>query len=150
MHYRGTSLIRTRILLGPYRRRMPRVIGGWARSYGRGTHLHTKTTFFFHAEGREANPLTKNGLAELLSMVENWTSLAGTYDTSPNCLFTTSKRMDCILRSYSSAKRILATCPHQILMSLQIVEQTCHDSGLAFRATLEFHFLKNKLFETSC
>jgi len=32
--YRGTSLIRKRTPLGPYRRRMPRVLGGWAFSYG--------------------------------------------------------------------------------------------------------------------
>ena len=39
--YRGTSLIRIRLPLGPYRRPMPRVLGGgyggWAFSYGRGT-----------------------------------------------------------------------------------------------------------------
>ena len=39
--YMGTSLIRKRTSLGPYRRPMPRVIGrvigGWAFSYGRGT-----------------------------------------------------------------------------------------------------------------
>jgi len=33
--YRGTSLIGNRILLGPYRRPIPRVLG-WAFSYGRG------------------------------------------------------------------------------------------------------------------
>ena len=39
--YRGTSLIRKRIPLGPYRRPMSRVLkgvlGGFAFSYGRGT-----------------------------------------------------------------------------------------------------------------
>ena len=36
--YRGTSLIRKRTPLGPYRRPMPRgVLGGWAFSHGRGT-----------------------------------------------------------------------------------------------------------------
>jgi len=39
--YRGTSLIRNRLLLGPYSRTMPRVIqwtyGGGAVSYQRGT-----------------------------------------------------------------------------------------------------------------
>jgi len=34
---RGTSLIRKRTSLGPYRRPMPRVLGWWAFSYGRGT-----------------------------------------------------------------------------------------------------------------
>ena len=38
--YRGTSLIRKRPLLGPYRRPLPRrprrLLGGWAFSYGRG------------------------------------------------------------------------------------------------------------------
>ena len=35
--YMGTSLIRKHTPLGPYRRPMPRVLGGWAFSYGRGT-----------------------------------------------------------------------------------------------------------------
>ena len=35
--FRGTSLTRTRTPLGPYRR--PRVLGGWAFSHGRGTHV---------------------------------------------------------------------------------------------------------------
>ena len=35
--HRGTSLARKRTPLGPYRRPMPRVLGGWAFSYGRGT-----------------------------------------------------------------------------------------------------------------
>ena len=34
--YSRTSLIRKRNPLGPYRRPMPRVIGGWAFFYGRG------------------------------------------------------------------------------------------------------------------
>jgi len=34
---RGTSIIRKRTPLGPYRRPMPRVLWGWAFSYGRGT-----------------------------------------------------------------------------------------------------------------
>ena len=42
--YRGTSRIRKRTPLEPYRRPMPRVIGGsygsWAVSYGRGTPVH--------------------------------------------------------------------------------------------------------------
>ena len=33
----GVPHLRKRTLLGPYRRLMPRVIGGWAFSYGRGT-----------------------------------------------------------------------------------------------------------------
>ena len=41
--YRGTSLIRKRTPLGPYRRPMPRVLGGvlaeWACSYARGAHV---------------------------------------------------------------------------------------------------------------
>ena len=41
MRYRGTSVIRNTPLLGPYRRPMPRVLGGvlggWAFSYERGT-----------------------------------------------------------------------------------------------------------------
>ena len=35
--YRGTLLIRKFTPLGRYRRPMPRVEGGWAISYGRGT-----------------------------------------------------------------------------------------------------------------
>ena len=35
--YRGTSLTRKRAPLEPYRRPMPRVLGGYAFSYGRGT-----------------------------------------------------------------------------------------------------------------
>ena len=35
--YTGTSLTRTPLPLGPYRRPMPRVLGGWAFSCGRGT-----------------------------------------------------------------------------------------------------------------
>ena len=35
--YRGTSLTRKRAPLGPYCRPMPRVLGGWAFSHGRGT-----------------------------------------------------------------------------------------------------------------
>ena len=34
---KGTSLIRIRTSLRPYRRPMPRVLGEWAFSYGRGT-----------------------------------------------------------------------------------------------------------------
>ena len=41
VHYRGTSLVRKCTPLGPYRRPMPRVLGGvlggWAFSYWRGT-----------------------------------------------------------------------------------------------------------------
>ena len=37
LDYRGTSLIRKRTPLGPYRRHKPRVVGGWAFSYERGT-----------------------------------------------------------------------------------------------------------------
>ena len=39
--YRDTSLIRKRNPLGPYRRPVPRVLGGWAFSYGRGTMSST-------------------------------------------------------------------------------------------------------------
>ena len=35
--YKGTSLTRKRTPLGPYRRPMPRVLGGWVVSYERGT-----------------------------------------------------------------------------------------------------------------
>ena len=35
--YRGTSPIRKRTPLGPYRRPMPRFLGEWAFSHGRGT-----------------------------------------------------------------------------------------------------------------
>ena len=35
--YRGTSPIRKRAPLAPYRRSRPRVLGGWAFSYGQGT-----------------------------------------------------------------------------------------------------------------
>ena len=35
--YRAASLTRKRAPLGPYRRPMPSVLGGWAFSYGRGT-----------------------------------------------------------------------------------------------------------------
>ena len=38
--YRGTSLMTKRTPLGPYRRPVPRVLGGWAFSYGRGTPVH--------------------------------------------------------------------------------------------------------------
>jgi len=37
LRYRGTSLIRKRTPLGPYRRPMSRVLGGWVFSYERGT-----------------------------------------------------------------------------------------------------------------
>ena len=36
LSHRGTSLTRKRTTLGPYRRPMPRVLGGWAFSYERG------------------------------------------------------------------------------------------------------------------
>ena len=43
-YYRGTSLIRKRTPRGPYRRPMPRVLGGvlggWAFCYGRSTPVH--------------------------------------------------------------------------------------------------------------
>jgi len=43
--HRGTSLIRKRTPLGPYGRPMPRVLGGWAFSYERGTPvLHRVAT----------------------------------------------------------------------------------------------------------
>ena len=42
--YRGTSLIRNRLLLGPYRRPVPRVLGGWAFSYGRGNPVQHPDT----------------------------------------------------------------------------------------------------------
>ena len=35
--YRGTSLVKKRTPLGPYRRHMPRVLGEWTLSYERGT-----------------------------------------------------------------------------------------------------------------
>ena len=35
--HRGTSRMRKRTPTGPYRRPMPRVLGGWAFPYGRGT-----------------------------------------------------------------------------------------------------------------
>ena len=38
--YKGTSLTGKRNPLGPYRRPVPRVLGGWAFSYGRGTPVH--------------------------------------------------------------------------------------------------------------
>jgi len=38
--YRGTSLIRNRNPLGPYRKPMPGVLAGWAFSYGRGTPVY--------------------------------------------------------------------------------------------------------------
>ena len=42
--YRGTSLIiKKRPSLGPYRSPMPRVLGGWAFSYERGTPVHKET-----------------------------------------------------------------------------------------------------------
>jgi hypothetical protein len=42
--YRGTSLASKRTSLGPYRRPMPRFLGGWAFSYGRGTPVCWETS----------------------------------------------------------------------------------------------------------
>ena len=44
--YRGTSLTRKHSPLGPYRRPMPRVLGGWAFSYGRGTPVLSPRSLF--------------------------------------------------------------------------------------------------------
>ena len=39
LQYRGKSLIRNRTPLGPYRRPMPKVLGGWTFSHRRDAHV---------------------------------------------------------------------------------------------------------------
>jgi len=46
-------LIRNHHPLGPYRRPMPRVLGGWAFSYERGTPVNTQTTTLQKAESNK-------------------------------------------------------------------------------------------------
>ena len=63
--YRGTSLLSKCTPLGPYRRPMPRVLEGWAFSYGRGSPVlldrasehEVKVGFFFSdlAHGRSTS-----------------------------------------------------------------------------------------------
>ena len=62
--YMGTSLTRKRTSPGPYRRPMPRVLRGWAFSYGRGTPVANLTPRggLVPRSSRHPHPLSGDGI----------------------------------------------------------------------------------------